>query len=56
MEKVDQYRRYARQAIEAAREATAKNEKNDLLEIAETWLQLANSTPSNDKPNYLALH
>ena len=55
MEKVDQYRRYARQAIEAAREATAKNEKNDLLEIAETWLQLAHSTPTSDKPNYLAL-
>lgn len=55
MEKVGQYRRYARQAIEAAREAMAKNEKNDLLEIAEAWLQLAHSTHTNDKSNYLAL-
>jgi hypothetical protein len=55
MEKVDQYRRYARQAIGAAREATAKNEKNDLLEIAETWLQLANSTSTSAKSNYSTL-
>ena len=56
MEKVDQYRRYARQAIEAAREATAKNEKNDLLEIAEAWLELAHSAPTSHKSNYLTLH
>jgi hypothetical protein len=56
MEKVDQYRSYARQAIEAARAAATKNEKNDLLEIAETWLQLANSASTSAKSNYLTLH
>jgi len=54
MQKVDMYHHYARQAIDAAGEATSKNEKTDLLEIAEAWLQLANSTAASDKPLHLA--
>jgi len=43
MHKVDLYRHYAHQAVETAKEATSRNEKADLLQIAETWLQLANA-------------
>ena len=53
MHKVDRYRHYAHQAIQTAREATAKNEKAELLEIAEAWLQLANSTATSNQPDDL---
>jgi hypothetical protein len=53
MHKLDRYRRYAHQALETAREATTKNEKAELLEIAEAWLQLANSTTTDDQPKHL---
>jgi len=49
MQKIDLYRHYARQAIETAEEATSKNEKADLLEIAEAWLRLAHSTAAGEK-------
>jgi hypothetical protein len=53
MQKVDLYRQYARQAIETAEIATSKNEKADLLEIAEAWQQLANSTVSETATHFL---
>ena len=44
MHKGDLCRYYARQAAETAKEATSRNEKADLLEIAEAWLDLADAT------------
>lgn len=49
MRKVDQYRHYARQAAETTKEATSRNEKADLLEIAEAWLQIADAKEPNER-------
>jgi hypothetical protein len=53
MHKVDLYRHYAHQAVETAQEATSRNEKAVLLEIAEAWLRLADATVAK-KPSELA--
>ena len=49
MQKVDRYRHYARQAAETAKEATSRNEKADLLEIAEAWLQIADAKEPDER-------